>query len=168
VAQPPGFTTGRGILIERIDLAASWRNLLADPAAVRSIDLQSPEITLEVGTGGTSVGKLIENLRSRRGTSRRLHVDTVRVVKPRLRLAQSLLVKIERTIDVPGFELTDVSAGGDVTLADLLLKVLARMLTQAGLPPEVAAVLGKDEAVRALQDPIEGVKRLLDDALRPK
>jgi hypothetical protein len=89
-------------------------------------------------------------------------------VKPRLRLAQSLLVKIERTIDVPGFELTDVSAGGDVTLADLLLKVLARMLTQAGLPPEVAAVLGKDEAVRALQDPIEGVKRLLDDALRPK
>jgi len=170
VAQPAGFSADRAIRVERIDLSpVGWRGLIADPAALRTIWITSPEVTIEVGAGGTSLGRLMENLQARpKIPARRLQVGLVHVTTPSLRLVGSLVLKAEQTFALPGFELADVRAGGDVTLAELLLQVLARMLGHASLPADVAALLRKDEVLRRVQSPVEGVKKALDDLLRPK
>jgi hypothetical protein len=177
VANPPGFRSERAIAVGRVALVASVPSFLSDTVEIERIEVESPEVTIDLGEGGTNVGALIENLRrhSRAGTeegeapppdggaSKKLHVGLVRVTTPRVTLAQSLVGAASTTIELPGFEMRDLGTGGDgreTTLARLLERLLSKIVEAAlasgrNIPPEIEQLLRRE----TLEEAAEGIRR---------
>jgi len=176
VANPEGFRSDRAIAVERMELDASVTSFLSDTIEIERIEVESPEITIEVGPGGTNVGGLLENLKrhapagegepqtpGEEKPSKKLHVGLVQVTTPKVRIAQSLLGAASTTIELPGFEMRDLGTGGEkneTTLPQLLERVLARIVeaalaSGARIPPEIANLLRQETLAGAA----EGVRR---------
>ncbi len=175
IRNPEGFKADSALEVGSIDVKTALGSLMSDTIEIEYIDIAEPLITLEVNTGGSNFGALMDHLKSRTGggeeeakpaekeegaSSKKLRIGRVTITSPKVRLAQSLLLKTEQTISLPTLELTDIGGSGeekgasrDVTLPQLLEEILGTILaavSRSGLaPPDLQGILDGEVAKNA-------------------
>ena len=174
IANPEGFNSKRAIRVGAIDVEASVTSFLSDVVRIEHIIIDSPEVTLEIGAGGTNLKRLLDNLgggdgggteRSGgddAGWGKKLKIKLVRIVDPRVIVSAGVagLASTTETVKLGTIELTDIGSqedGGTVTLAGLMELIIATIGTNVaaeakGLPPELAGVLEKEVASKVFSD----------------
>ncbi|MFH0944474.1 MAG: hypothetical protein V2A76_04680 [Planctomycetota bacterium] len=179
VASPEGFEAKSAMSVGLIDVKAAVGSFLSDTLEIDHIDIGSPEITLEIGTGGSNLGALMDHLKSKTGgggptapapkeepggPSKKLKIGRVTITSPTVILAQSLLMKTEQRIELPTLELTDIGGGkeggdGTVTLSELLEEIfgtiMAAVAKAGALPADLQGILD-GEVVAKYADKIQG------------
>lgn len=173
IGNPEGFKTETSLRADSIRVTAKLGTLLDDVIVIDRIVIEEPEVTLEMAAGGTNLGKLLKKLESMRGdkgSSKSLEVGTVVIQRPKVRLAQSILLQAEQTIQLGDLTLKDIGGKGDqkraVTLSELIALIFARISGavggDGGVPNELKNLLS-GETPKALADEL---KQTLDDALK--
>ena len=180
VASPAGFEAKQAMSVGLIDVKAAVGSFLSDTIEIESIDIGSPEITLEIGSGGSNLGALMDHLKSKTGgggpaepppeeekpggPGKKLKIGRVTITSPTVILAQSLLMKTEQRIELPTLELTDIGGGkeggdGTVTLPELLEEIfgtiIAAVAKVGALPADLQGILD-GEVVAKYAEQIQG------------
>ncbi len=185
VRNPGGFDATDAIRVGGFSLETQIGSLLSDVIEVDAIEIDGPEITVEMTTSGTNLGALLDHLDQRakslgsgqpapdekegaEAPSKKLHVGRVTITNAKLHLRQSVLLSIARTVDLPKLELLDLGGGQALTLPELLEKILGAIMDAAaksgGLPAELANVFQKETALAALEDVKKGLEKMGEDA----
>jgi hypothetical protein len=69
IGNPPGFESESCFAVGNVVVGADLRSLLSDEVIVHEVAIRSPEVTCEIGAGGTNFGALLDHLEARRGGS---------------------------------------------------------------------------------------------------
>jgi len=146
VGNPPGYQSPFSINVGSASMALVPSSVLSDKVIVRSIEVQQPEITFEVGLHGNNLITIKSNLNEGGGTDqakpqaaaqpeaakagRKLEVDDFVIKGPKLTVSVTSLGSVSQTI--PDIHLQDLGKGPEgITAAELTRQVLDKLLTVA-------------------------------------
>ena len=62
VANPEGYKTPNAISVGRASVSLSPSSLLSDKVIIKSIRVEAPEITYELGSGGNNLSQILANV----------------------------------------------------------------------------------------------------------
>ncbi|MGA4643761.1 AsmA family protein [Limisphaera sp. 4302-co] len=177
VGNPEGYKTPHAIRVEmaRVDLDPA--SVLRDKVHIRMIEVDSPEITLELGPGGNNLKKILANVEAATGGTdtagteptpstgeRKLQVDKFVLRGARVRVGATALGGTV-PVRVPDIVLENLGTGPEgITGAELAQKVLAALVEgTAGAAAEAVTSLGK-EATKAAgsvgQEAVEAARKV--------
>lgn len=163
VGNPEGYKTPHAIRVERARVEVAPLSFLGEKLHVRLVEVESPEITLELGPGGNNLKKILANVEAamgggggRPGTEskssgeRKLQVDRFVLKGARVRVGATALGGTV-PVRVPDIELENLGAGPEgITGAELAQKVLAAVVeSTAGAAQQAATSLGREAAEAA-------------------
>lgn len=134
IGNPQGYKSPTAIKAETIRLAVAPVSLFGKKVHVRSLVIESPEITFEGGLDGNNLTKIQENIRkfSGQGGSKsetRLQVDEFVIRGARVNVAAVPLGGKAMTLPIPDIRLQSLGAEGEgITAADLSKQVVAEVV----------------------------------------
>jgi uncharacterized protein involved in outer membrane biogenesis len=156
LGNPEGYKSASAIEVGSTALSVSPGSLLSDKIVVRSIRVEAPHITYEIGPGGSNLKQLQANVEAARAGAgstadesapgKKLQVDEVIVTGGIVTLAAAALGGKGVTAPLPEIRLTGLGKGADgITAADLSRVVLSA-ITEGSIKVAAGAVtdLGKD------------------------
>lgn len=172
VKNPEGFKADEAVSFGLIDVKANMGSLMSDTMEVEHIDIGSPTITLEITTGGTNLGALMDHLKAKTGgggetpkpepeeeesgkPGKKLKIGRVTITEPKVILAQSMLMSTQQEISLPTLELTDIGGGDSgeskaVTLPELIEEILGSIMAAVAkskaLPGDLQNILNGEVA----------------------
>lgn len=185
VKNPAGFSDGNAIRVGELGVKTEVRSLTTDVIEVAYIDIQSPELTIELSTKGTNLGALLDHLDEKAKSlssgeaspepapaddgkpGKKLRVGRVTIDGAKVHLKQSVLLSGGSTIELPKLELTNIG-GGDggepVTLPALFEQILGAIMTAVAktgaLPADLQGLLNQEIAIEALADVKKTVEKM--------
>ncbi|MFG0320335.1 MAG: hypothetical protein ACF8XB_23890 [Planctomycetota bacterium JB042] len=183
VANPQGFSEGNAIRVGDLGVKTDVGSLMSDVIEVEFIDIASPELTLELSTGGTNLGALLDHLDERAKSlssgeskpepapeddgkpGKKLKVGRVTIDGAKVHLKQSVLLSGGTTVELPKLELKDIGGGGDsVTLPQLFEQILGAIMAATAktgaLPADLQGLLDREIAKEALANVRQTVDRM--------
>ncbi len=139
VGNPEGFTTPQAISVGSASLALSPASLLTGKIVIKSIKMEAPEITLETGTEGSNLKRILANVNETTGgggsdanaaakpkdtgPGKKLEVDDFLITGAKLHLSITGLGS--STVPLPAIHLTDLGTGeAGITAAELTKRIL--------------------------------------------
>jgi len=150
IGNPEGFKTPGAISVGSTSIALEPRSLLADKVVVKSIELQSPEITFETGLNvkENNLNKILANIQETVGggsasepakpkepaanAGKKLQVDSFRIVGGKLHVAVTAFGNRSANLNLPEIHLKDLGKGPEgITAAELSKVVLDALEKQA-------------------------------------
>jgi uncharacterized protein involved in outer membrane biogenesis len=148
VGNPEGYQTPQAISVGKAAVSVSPGSLLADKIVVRSIEIDSPEVTFEGSPfGENNLKKIMANVNSgasatdqstnattpsgkpakSSGAAKKLEVDKLSITG--IKVHASVHGKVF-TLPIPDIQFTDLGTGPDgITAADLTRKILQEIST---------------------------------------
>ena len=154
LGNPTGYKTPQAILVGSASLQLKPASLLSDKVVIRSIKVESPEITFEGGVGGNNLSTILANVKSatassggetsapaEQGASKKLQVDEFIITGAKLNVnITGLGGGKQMLVTLPDIRLADLGTGPEgITAGELTQKVLSRVLEEA--------VKGSDQVV---------------------
>lgn len=164
VGNPEGYKTPHAIRVDHARVAVVPGSLWSDKLHIRLIEVESPEITVEIGPGGNNLKKILANVEaaagsggssnpdaSKTGKGQKLQVDRLVIKGASFRLGATALGG-SVPVRLPDIQLENLGAGPDgITPAELTRKVFAALVEgTAGAAQQAVSTLGK-EAVRSAE-----------------
>jgi uncharacterized protein involved in outer membrane biogenesis len=159
VGNPSGFKSPSAIQVGTLSLAIQPGSVFSDKVIVKSISLDSPEITFETDLKGNNLSKILSNLQAATGGSdasaktggkseRKLQVDDFLISGAKLNVSVTALGGKSATVPLPEIHLTGLGQGPDgITAAELAKEVFQEIEKQAvKASTTVVANLGADAA----------------------
>ena len=143
IGNPEGYTSPHAISVGSSSVTIVPRSVLSDKVIVKSIRVESPEVTFEVGPGGSNLQRIQANLSSgstkppatepaERPPGKKLQVDEIVVTGGKVTLAASMLGGKLSEARLPEIRLTNLGTGPEgITPADLGARVLAAVMDGA-------------------------------------
>lgn len=140
VGNPPGFKLPSAIQAGLVSMKVEPRSLLGDKVIVRSIRVESPEITFEGGLNENNLNKILENVQGteqkapatkeeKKATSRKLQVDEFVLTGAKVHVNSPLLAGKTATVSIPDINLTNLGQGPEgITPAELTKRVLKEVV----------------------------------------
>ncbi|HKE01235.1 MAG TPA: hypothetical protein VKE69_09515 [Planctomycetota bacterium] len=185
IANPRGFSEGAALAADRIATEVKIGSLFTDEVVVPLVDLQAPEIFVEVSAGSTNLGTLLDNLQRKTGGAKpkekapssepgkKYRVGILRITGAKVRVGQAGLGSTQLVLGP--IEMRDL--GNDPkSLGQILQVVISEILKNAsqlkGLPNEIARALSQDaqKAVGELRQAVESaakdVQGTVEDAVK--
>ncbi|MEE8503215.1 MAG: hypothetical protein V3T26_02055, partial [candidate division NC10 bacterium] len=166
VGNPKGFKTPSAFKLGAIHVALEVSSLMSDKVVIRDITITSPEITYELGPGGSNLKALQKNVEEFTGggkgkdagggpaekNGKKVTIDRLRVQKAKLIVRAGDQVP---TVELSDIEIRDIGKGGQGTPFALVVeRVLREVNRRAGRA--AANVDWKGEAEKALKKETEG------------
>jgi hypothetical protein len=144
VGNPKGYTTDHAISFGTIAVGLVPTTVFSDKTVIRSIRLESPEITFDGGLGGNNLSQISDNVNSSDKSSGTQSTNAATQPKPTKKYEVDDLVitggKIhvmltgmqnQQTITLPDIHLTDLGKDGDgITTSELTKRVLSAMTSK--------------------------------------
>lgn len=139
VGNPKGYSAAQAISVGTIAVGVDPMTVFSEKIVIRSIRLESPEITFEGGLGGNNLGQILDNVNSAgksEGTlstnaatqpksTKKYEVDDLVVTGTKVHVLLTGMPE-QQTITLPDIQLTDLGKGGEgITAADLTQRVLS-------------------------------------------
>jgi hypothetical protein len=136
VGNPDGYKTPQAISVGLAELGINPASILSDKIVIRTLHVESPEITFEGGLGGNNLSKILDNIKGVHKPSspdaeakpetkpaKKIEVDDFLItgakVNGTLTLPTGKEIQI-KTLTLPDIHLTDLGKGGDgLTPAEL-------------------------------------------------
>ena len=140
IKNPDQFNSDYAIEIAKLEVELSVGSIFSDTLEIFLINIENPEITYELGLGGTNIGTLLDKLssdsnQSAQGSEKKIIIREFRMSEPRVKLAASVatvpVILPDINIDGIGIEeggITVANAGKQIfgflnrSLATLSLK----------------------------------------------
>jgi hypothetical protein len=183
VGNPEGFQSESAIELGSLLVATQPRSLLADKIVIRSLILDSPQITFEGGLKENNLRKLLDNVNESMkdlespdrddkdgsdSATRKLQVDELTVADGKVHVWVNVLGNRTTTIDLPEIRMTDLGKGPEgITTAELTDRLLRVILEKATVAAAGAVAGSPAEAVDELKRAgEEAVDKALDEATR--
>ncbi|HNQ72965.1 MAG TPA: hypothetical protein PKN95_05105 [Verrucomicrobiota bacterium] len=145
IGNPEGYKSPEALSIGQASVSLSPRSLLSDKVVVKSIRIEAPHVTVEVGPGGSNLQRLQKELESAVGgspvggpgpadspagadTGKKLQVDEVIVTGGKLMLGAAALGGTVVEAPLPEIKLNGLGQGPDgITGAELGRAILSRI-----------------------------------------
>lgn len=144
IGNPEGFKTPSALKVGIASIEVVPRSVFADKVIVRSIKVQSPEVTFEGSLQGNNLSKLLDNIKSATGSSqggttkpsesggRRIEVDDLLVTGGKINLSMSLLGGTAVSLPLPDIHLTDLGKNSEgLTTAELSERIMKELVASA-------------------------------------
>ena len=148
VGNPDGYQTPQAISASLIAVGVNPLSVLSDKIVVRSLHMESPEITFEGGLGGNNLSKIMDNVNAAAknaaqtgGTvstnattqakpAKKFEVDDLLITGAKVHVNLTDPVEREMTLSLPPIHLTDLGQNADgITAAELTRSVLDVIVT---------------------------------------
>jgi len=160
LGNPEGYKTPEAIKVGAISLSIAPGSVLAEKKHIRSIKVESPEVTYETDLRGSNLGKILDNVggsaeqdkkaptKKEQTSKTKLQVDEFVITGAKVHVNASMLGS--GTVTLPEIRLNNLGEGPDgITPAELSQKVLTALLNET--TKAIAANAGKlGEAGKAL------------------
>jgi uncharacterized protein involved in outer membrane biogenesis len=139
VGNPAGFKSPSAIQVGTASMALQPGSLFSSKVIIRSINVQSPEITFETDLKGNNLSKLVENLQASTGGSRnipatttsdsraskKVQVDDFLITGGKVHVTVTVLGSQSATVALPEIHLTGLGQGPEgITVAELTKRIL--------------------------------------------
>ena len=150
IGNPEGYKTPQAISVGTVAVGVNPLSVLSDKIVVRSVRVESPEITFEGGLGGNNLSKIMDNVNAftKSGGSAATNTPSGR---PQARHGKSKwmtcrsparwsrqfhgMVGKEMTLPLPDIHLTNLGKdSGGITAADLTQRVLGAITAAPSRP----------------------------------
>lgn len=146
IGNPEGYKTPHAISVGSTSVSISPGSVLSDKIVVKSIRIEAPEITFEVGPGGSNLQKIQANLAATMGAgdsssqpaagekkpAKKLQVDEIIITGGKVTLGAALLGGKVAAASLPEIRLTDLGTGPEgITAADLGKRLLTVIMDGA-------------------------------------
>jgi uncharacterized protein involved in outer membrane biogenesis len=144
VVNPDSYKTPNAISVGLAEVGVNPLSVLSDKIVVRSIHVESPEITFEGGLGGNNLSKIMDNVNAtaqnggpattntaaKTKPAKKIEVDDFLITGAKVHVSLTGLGGKEMTLPLPDIHLTDLGKGGDgLTATDLTRAVLQAITT---------------------------------------
>lgn len=168
VGNPEGYKSPNAISVGKANLSVSPGSLFSDKIVIKSVRVEAPEITFELGSGGNNLKKIMANVEAATGGSagskdakapageqkpaKKLQVDEFVLTGAKVRVGATALGGTA-PISLPDITLKDLGTGPEgITPAELTKRVLSA-ITESTTKAATGAVgeIGKG-AVDAAKD----------------
>jgi uncharacterized protein involved in outer membrane biogenesis len=147
VGNPDGYKTTNAISVGLAEVGVNPLSILSGKIVVRSIHVESPEITFEGGLDGSNLGKIMDNVDaiSRSGgpapsaatpgskpkPAKKIEVDDFLITGAKVHVSLTGLGGREMTLPLPDIHLTDLGKGTDGLTATDLTRAVLQAVTSA-------------------------------------
>jgi uncharacterized protein involved in outer membrane biogenesis len=142
VGNPAGYKTPQAISAGLISVGVNPVSVLSDKIVIRSIHVESPEITFEGGLGGNNLSTILNNVDASAKTpastnnpaqaksSKKFEVDDLMITGAKVHVSLTDLQGKEMTLPLPPIHLTDLGKNPEgITATDLTRSVLRAITT---------------------------------------
>ena len=180
IGNPEGYQSPHAISVGSSSIAVSPGSVLADKVVVKYIRIEAPEITVELGPGGSNLQKIQANLSSGKSSTggatekpaadgkagKKLQVDEVVVTGGKITLAASMLGGKLSEVPLPEVRLTNLGTGREgITPADLGTHILSAVMDGAiKVSGDALAKAGQDAINNATKGATNAVNKAASDA----
>ncbi len=141
VGNPPGFKTPSAFKLGAMRVSLEVGSVLSDTIAIREIIISAPEITYELGPGGSNIAVLQKNVQEftggggkdgsgspeAAGGGKKVTIDRLLVENATLHVSAAILKGEAITLPLPNIEMKDIGkekGGQGASLATVVEKVL--------------------------------------------
>ena len=159
VGNPEGYKTPQAISVGSASVAVKIGSVLSDKIVVRSIRIESPQITYELGPGGNNLKRIQANVADSAGgsttknpsaetggakPSKKLQVDDVVITGGKVTVSVAALGGKAITVPLPEIHFSGLGTGPDgITTGDLTKRILTEITdgslkAAAGAAAEIA------------------------------
>jgi hypothetical protein len=147
VGNPQGYQTPQAISAGLISVGVNPMSVLSDKIVVRSLHVESPEITFEGGLGGNNLSQILDNVNAsarnaakpgavstnapaQTKPSKKLEVDDLLITGARVHVSLTDLGGKEMTLPLPPIHLVNLGKNGEgITATELTRSVLDAVVT---------------------------------------
>jgi hypothetical protein len=147
VGNPEGYQSPQAISAGMISVGVNPLSVLSDKIVVRSLHVESPEITFEGGLGGNNLSKILDNVNASARTtsktgavstnapaqtnpSRKLEVDDLLITGAKVHVSLTDLGGKEMTLPLPPIHLANLGKNPEgITTTELTRSVLDAIVT---------------------------------------
>ncbi|HEU5068901.1 MAG TPA: AsmA family protein [Verrucomicrobiae bacterium] len=155
VGNPAGYKAPTAIKLGSASLSLQPGSLLSDKIVIKSIVVESPEITIEGGPKNNNLTKILDNVEAATGgsstttnataasqPSKKLEVDEFILTGAKVNYAPPGLGGKTIPLVIPDIKLTDLGTGPDgITAGDLIKRVMSELTGK--IAPVLAEEVGK-------------------------
>ncbi|MHC4787607.1 MAG: DUF748 domain-containing protein [Planctomycetota bacterium] len=158
MGNPEGFKGSRSLAAGRIHVEAKLASLFSDEVVLPLVEVEEPEVVLELSEGKTNLGQIIEKIESLRPESseRRLRIGRMQIRGARVGIA-GLPAGQDLSFSLPDVVITDLQTGGESATAQQVASKVLRAL----LDDVLAEATGGLASAR-----LDSLQEELDEALR--
>lgn len=139
VGNPEGYKSDSAIKVGKVSLAVSPGSVLSDKLVIKSIKMESPQITMEGGLTENNLTKIQKNIEAFTGPStktedkadksaaKKLQVDDFQMSGAKV---TAVVMGKSVTLPIPDIHFTNLGQGADgITAADLTKKVIGEIIS---------------------------------------
>jgi len=179
IGNPEGYKTPYAISVGSSSVAISLGSVFSDKVVVKSIRVESPQISFELGSGGSNLQQIQANLvngksseigpsaaAEEKKSGKKLQVDEVVVTGGKITLAVSALGGKLTEAPLPEIRLTNLGAGPEgITTKDLGVRILSAVMEGAiQVSGEALTKAGKEAVDNATSRANEALNKAAGDA----
>jgi len=180
VGNPEGYKTPDAISVGSTSVSVSPGSLLSDKIVVKSIRVESPEITFEGGLGGNNLSKILDNVNATVGGSekpattepatketkagKKLQVNDLLITGAKVKVSLKGTGGFAAPVPIPDIHFTNLGQGPEgITPADLTQKVISEV-TGSAVKAAAGAVadIGKGAVEGATKEVEKATKGITD------
>jgi hypothetical protein len=180
VGNPAGYTADSALALGKIRVAFDPRSVLGPVFRVTEVTVEAPEITYELGLGGSNLGTILAKVEAFGGKAegqaatpsakpgKKVVIDLVTVKDAKVRLASSLASGIVAPVSLPDVVIRDIGRGEQgAGLDEATRLILTEVLTSVkGIASQAGATLDAVKGAGAAAKEgaggvLKGVKGLL-------
>ena len=184
IGNPEGYKTANAISVGSTSVSISPGSVLSDKIVVNFIRVEAPEITFELGPGGSNLQKIQANLAATMGagesasqpaagekkSGKKLQVNEVIITGGKVTLGAAMLGGKVVEASLPEIRLKDLGTGPDgITAADLGKRLLSVVMDGAiKVGADQLSKVGKDALNKTANEAVGKATKSLGDLLNKK
>ena len=179
VGNPKGFKTDQAFSLGEISVALDVGTVTQDPIVIKEIVISAPEVTYELGSGGSNIDAIQRNVNAYAGTGkgkakekapskgddqegRKLIIQHLYVKKGKVNVSATMLKGETLSAALPDIHLRDIGkqkGGADPTE---VVEKLVRAISQSSV--KAVGTLDLDKVVGSAKEAVAGMKGQLEGA----
>ena len=180
VGNPSGYKSPSALAVGTIAVGINPTTVFANKIVIRSIRLESPDITFEGGLAGNNLSQILDNVNSTGKSSgtlstnvaaqpkseKKYEVDDLVITGAKVRVILIGVKAGEMTLPLPEIHLTDLGKGGDgITATDLTRRILGA-ITSTSLQAVAKTATGLGENAKTLRQAGQNAGKQLGNAVK--
>src|ERR1035437_113032 len=144
VGNPEGYKTPQAISVGSAAVGVNPFSVLSDKIVVRSVRVETAEITFEGGLGGNNLSKIMDNVNAIAKTGRKIEVDDFLITGAMVHVNLTGMSGKEMTLPLPDIHLTNLGKGNaGISATDLTRRVLGAITAATVVVASATTDIGK-------------------------
>ena len=180
IGNPQGYKTPSAVSVGKTSVAVQPGSVLSDKIVVKSIRIEEPQITFELGPGGNNLKQIQENVAAATTSAdsapkekdskpaKKLQVDDIVITGGKITVGVAALGGKVSTVPLPEIHFTNLGTGPEgITPAELAKKILGEITAESvKAAANAVADLGKEAVGTATKAATETLDKAAKEATK--